>query len=250
MWGFTSSPLAVGERVIVFAGGDAERSLRAYDARTGEPLWSAPGGADSYSSPQAFMIDEQAQILFLGENGLNAVDLDSGELLWRLTPSTRHGMPPCLQPHVVEPGRFLIATDGGTAALEVRREGGSWRATELWSSRALKPSFDDFVVHGGFLYGFDAGVFSCVDARSGERRWKEGRYGYGQVLLVPDAGLLVVAAESGEAVLLTADPEKNAELGRFQALTGKTWNHPVIAHGRLYLRNAEELACYELKLAR
>jgi hypothetical protein len=246
IWGFASSPLVIGERVVVFAGGDGEKSLRAYEAGTGQPLWSAPGGADSYSSPQAFELEDRTQILFCGKNGLNAVDPASGELLWRFAPGAHGMLPPCLQPHAVESGRFLVADETGTTALEVRPEGAAWRATELWSSRALKPSFDDFVVHDGFLYGFDAGIFCCVDARSGERRWKDGRYGYGQVLLVPDAALLLVAAESGEAVLLAADPAGHRELGRFQALTGKTWNHPVIARGRLYLRNGEELACFRL----
>lgn len=164
----------------------------------------------------------------------------------RVTPSARHGLPPCLQPHAAGPGRLLLAGDEGLTALELRREGTRWSATELWSSRAFKPSFDDFVVHRGFVYGFDAGILCCVDASSGQRAWKEGRYGYGQVLLVPEPALLLVAAEDGEAVLLAADPERHQELGRFQALEGKTWNHPLVARARLYLRNAEEVACYEL----
>ena len=249
IWGFASSPLVVGERVVVFAGGDGETSLRAYDAGTGEPVWQGPGGTDSYSSPQAFELEGATQLLFAANDGLRALDPATGTLLWRFAPAAQGMLPPCLQPHAAGHGRFLVAGEGGTTALEVRRAGETFSATELWSSRALKPTFDDFVLHAGFLYGFDAGIFCCVDASSGERRWKEGRYGYGQVLLVPDAAALLVAAEDGEAVLLAADPGGQRELGRFQALTGKTWNHPVIAGGRLYLRNGEELAAYAIQSA-
>jgi len=77
-------------------------------------------------------------------------------------------------------------------------------------------------------------------------RWRDGRYGHGQALLLANQDLILVISESGEVILLAADPEKLTELGRFQALNGKTWNHPVVAHGRLYVRNAEEIACYEL----
>jgi hypothetical protein len=105
------------------------------------------------------------------------------------------------------------------------------------------------VVHDDAVYGFDGRVLTCVDLQTGRRRWKEGRYGSGQVLLLGDQPLLVVVTDEGEAVLVAADPYEHQELGRFQAVKGKTWNHPVVANARLYVRNAEEIACYELRLA-
>ena len=143
---------------------------------------------------------------------------------------------------------FDAGPDLGTSLIEVTHASGSWSVKELWLSRQLKPSFNDFVVHGEDVYGFDGRIFTCVDSRTGRRRWKDGRYGSGQVLLLGDQPLLLVVTEDGEGVLVAADPKQHRELGRFQALQGKTWNHPVIAHGRLYLRNAEEIACYELPL--
>jgi hypothetical protein len=110
----------------------------------------------------------------------------------------------------------------------------------------MKPEFPDFVVHDGHVYGFDVSLFCCLDAATGNRCWKAGRYGRGQVMLLPEQSLLLVLSETGEAVLLAANPERHEVLGRFKALEGKTWNHPVIAQGRLYARNAEEMACYEL----
>jgi hypothetical protein len=112
----------------------------------------------------------------------------------------------------------------------------------------LKPSFNDFVVHGDVLYGFDGRVLSCIDLQDGRRRWKQGRYGSGQVFLLSDQPLLVVVTDEGEVVLVAANPNGHQELVRFQALEGKTWSSPVIAHGRLYIRNAEEIACYEVRL--
>jgi outer membrane protein assembly factor BamB len=106
-----------------------------------------------------------------------------------------------------------------------------------------------FNSRSGAIYGFDGSIFCCVDAATGDRRWKGGRYGHGQVLLLADQKLLLVLTESGEAVLLAANPNKLEELGKFQALSGKTWNHPVVAHGRLYVRNDQEMACYELGAA-
>jgi hypothetical protein len=133
------------------------------------------------------------------------------------------------------------------ARIKVARKGDAWEAAEVWASTDLKPEFPDLVVHDGHAYGFDANVFCCIDLATGERCWREGRYGRGQVILLADQGLLLVLSETGQAVLLSANPQRHEELGRFQAIKGKTWNHPVIAHGRLYARNAEEMACYELQ---
>jgi hypothetical protein len=108
----------------------------------------------------------------------------------------------------------------------------------------LKPYFNDFVVHDGCCYGFDGKIFTCVDLTTGKRRWKGGRFGFGQILLLADMPALLVLAESGEVVLLEANPQQLVELGRFQAIAGKTWNHPVVAHGRLFVRNGEEAACF------
>ena len=123
------------------------------------------------------------------------------------------------------------------------------KPVERWSSRNLKPPFNDLVVHNGYAYGFDGKLFTCVDLKDGLRKWKQGRYGAGQVMLLPDQPVLLVTSEQGEAVLVACDPQQHRELGRFQAVSGKTWNHPAIAQNRLYVRSADEMACYELQPA-
>jgi outer membrane protein assembly factor BamB len=247
MWGLSGSPLVADGRAIVFAGGDSDRNLLAYRADTGELLWTAPAGADSYSSPQLVTLAGRPQILMLSDHGLSAVDPATGALLWKHGPVWK-GAPRAIQAHVVGDKELIVGSLEGAkvARIEVTPDGDAWKVSQLWSSTGLQPEYNDFVLHQGFAYGFDTARFSCIDLATGQRRWKGPRFGRGQVMLLPDSGLLLVLTEQGEAIVMAANPEQPEERGRFQALSGKTWNHPVIAHGRLYVRNAEELACYEL----
>jgi outer membrane protein assembly factor BamB len=113
-----------------------------------------------------------------------------------------------------------------------------------WESPRLKSKFANLVVHDGFVYGLDDGVLTCLDPSNGERRWKSGRHGHGQLLLV--AGLLLVQTEEGELVLVEPSPDAYRELARFAALEGKTWNPPALAGSLLLVRNDREAAAYEL----
>jgi outer membrane protein assembly factor BamB len=252
MWGFSSSPLTVGGLVVVFAGGAPEKTLLAYYADSGTPAWSAAAGQISYSSPQLASIGGETQLLFVSDGGIFAFEPSSGTPLWHHpTPPGNPGVPRAVQPRAVGPSGVLFdaGPDMGTVLIDVSRKGESWGATERWVSRQLKPSFNDFVVCEKAIYGFDGRMLTCVDLETGRRRWKEGRYGSGQVLLLGDQAVLVVITDEGEVVLVAADANEHHELGRLQAVNGKTWNHPAIARRRLYVRNAEEIACYELPLA-
>ena len=133
-------------------------------------------------------------------------------------------------------------------AIRIRKDDGTYSAEELWTSRNMKPDFSDFVVFEGNAYGFDGGIFASINLETGDRNWKGGRYGKGQVLLLERSGLLLVAAESGDVVLLKASPVEDLELASFRAIEGKTWNHPVLVGDRLYIRNAQEAAGYRLPL--
>jgi outer membrane protein assembly factor BamB len=247
MWGYSSSPLVVEDKVIVFAGGKGDRNLLAYRTDSGELAWTAPASQDSYASPQLVTIGGQRQCLFLGDQGLTSVDPATGKVLWQ-GGLAMPGAPRTLQAHVLSSSRVVVGTLSGVgvALVDVTLTGGQWKVAEVWSSNQMKPEFPDFVVHQGYAYGLDGAFLCCIDLASGARRWKEGRYGRGQVMLLPEQSLLLVISEKGEVLLLPADPQKHRVLGRFRALAEKTWTHPVIAHGRLYARNAEEMVCYEL----
>ncbi len=248
LWGFSGSPLILADLVVVFAGGDGDKNLLAYRTATGEPAWAAPAGQTSYSSPQAATIAGKRQCLILSNHGLTAVDPVTGAVLWKNGVVWPPEAPRTVQPHVVGATQLVVGTlDGpGVALIELSQEGDAWNARQRWTSKDLKPEFPDFVVHQGHAYGFDVSIFCCIDLATGKRCWKAGRYGRGQVMLLADQSLLLVVAESGEMILLAANPQRQEELGRFRALDGKTWNHPVIAHGHLYVRNTEEMACYEV----
>jgi outer membrane protein assembly factor BamB len=249
-WGFSGSPLVVDGRVIVFAGGESEQALVAYDAATGDLDWKASAGTESYTSPQLMTLDGVPQVLFVGDKFLGSFDPASGALLWKYETASGFSRP-VVQPRRLSDAQVLVSfspTEGVTV-LDVSREGDEWKVVDSLHSSSINPDFSDLVHHDGYFYGFDGNIFCCVNLATGERKWKRGRYGAGQVLLLADQPLLVVETEEGEIVLLAADPEKHQELARFPGISGKTWNHPVISHGKLYVRNAEEMACFELPIS-
>jgi outer membrane protein assembly factor BamB len=251
IWGFASSPLIVGDNVIAYAGGEEDEAgmLLAYDAASGKPRWTAPVGKGSYSSPQLAKLAGRDVVLFLANTGLNAVDAHTGKPAWNydwIFEGYR-----VVQPLLVGNSTILLGTGMGfgTRRIEVVADKGEVKFEDRWTSHDMKPDFNDFVSFDGYLYGLDHNILCCVDLATGIKKWKNGRYGNGQILLLPDAGQLLVLSESGELVLIRANPAKLDEVARFKVLEGKTWNHPVLVGKRVFVRNAEEAACFELPLA-
>lgn len=246
MWGFASSPLIVNSTVIVHAGGGGDLGVIGFDVDSGKKVWSVPSGGHSYSSPQLATVSGRRTVIVPTDAGATFVNPENGHV--QLEYNWKHGGYRALQPQVVAGDSVLIPTGMGTGTRRIRLEidGEGFRAEELWTSRELKPDYNDFVIYQGHIYGYDGMIFTCIDLETGERKWKGGRYGKGQVLLVEDSGLLLIASEKGEAVLLKADSTKKEELARISAIDGKTWNHPVLVGDRLFIRNGEEGACYRL----
>ncbi len=245
-WAFSSSPLVLHGLVTVFAGGEGGKAVQAYDAETGKPKWAAGEGTHSYSSPQRSVLCGIEQILISTDQGLTALDPIKGEVLWNFPMSL--GIQRVVQPALIGNDDVLFGTPfaKGTRRLHVAHEGDKWNVTQVWETRAISPYFNDMVIHQGHLYGFDGDCLTCVDLKDGKRRWKERGYGTGQLLLLADQDLLLVLAEGGDIALVSAKPDALHEVARASALEGKTWNHPVLAHDRLFVRNSEEMACYRL----
>ena len=271
-WGFASSPLVIDDLVIVAAAGQ----LAAYDLAVGELRWTGPANGDGYSSPHRLTIGGVTQILLLSGAGATSVAPADGTLLWEHS----WGGFASLQPALTAGGEVLITSSGATGGLGTRRlavtkgpgaslgqasslpsqggqgsslpsqvEPGGWTVQERWTSSGLKPYFNDFVVHAGHAYGFDGRILSCIDLEDGQRKWKGGRYGNGQLILLPGQDVLLVLSDEGELALVGATPTEFQQLARFPAIEGKTWNHPVLAGDVLLVRNDREMAAFRLALA-
>ena len=242
-WGFAGSPLAVGDLVVVAVSG----TLAAYDRATGEPRWFGPAGSGGYSSPHPLTIDGEAQVLLLSSAGLTSVAPRDGTVLWE------HAWPGgdrIVQPAEAREGGLLVPEGNGFGLrhIAVTRGAGKWGVAERWESTRLKPYFNDFVVHERHAFGFDGSILACIDIEDGSRKWKGGRYGHGQLLLLADQDLLLVLSERGELVTVAATPDRFEEVARHPGIEGKTWNHPALAGDILLARNSEEAAAFRLGL--
>lgn len=244
-WGMAASPLIVDNKVIVLPGGSGGKSVVAYDKMTGEPVWKALDDKQAYTSPMLAMLAGQRQLVVVSGERILGMSPSVGTLLWSYPWKTDWDINSA-QPIVVDGDHVLVSAgyDHGSALLKITATEKGFSATPVWENKNLKNRFNSSVLHNGYVYGFDESVFACIDARSGERKWKGGRYGYGQVLLAGEH--LIVLTESGDVVLVRATPEAHQELAKFSAIEGKTWNLPAIAEGVLLVRNAREIAAYRI----
>jgi outer membrane protein assembly factor BamB len=246
MWGFSSSPLIVRDMVVVAAAG----KLAAYDLATGKPRWFGPNGGGGYSSPHLATIGGIEQVVFLSAKGVTGINPADGKDLWQYSWEGT----PILQPAVTPEGDLLVTSGDAMGGMGMRRlavthTSDSWSVAERWTSNGLKPYFSDFVVHNGHAFGFDGRILSCIDLKDGTRKWKGGRFGQGQLVLLPDQDLLLVLSEEGELGLVSATPDKFTEVARLPGIEGKTWNHPVVVRDTLLVRNDQEMAAFRLPVA-
>jgi outer membrane protein assembly factor BamB len=247
-WGYSSSPLVSRGVVIVVASFTKGKCALGYKADTGDLAWAAGDGKHSYSSAHPITLGGAEQVLVPADGGLTSIDPTTGKVLWQHDWKSPNDMARCTQPAVVAEGDLVLGAGlkEGARRLQLRPSADAWASEEVWTTKAISPYFNDLVVHKGHIYGFDTDFFTCVDVEKGEKRWRARGYGQGQVLLLADQGLLLILSEKGDVALVKADPEKHTVVGRFKAIEGKTWNHPVVAHGRLFVRNGNEAACYQL----
>jgi outer membrane protein assembly factor BamB len=244
-WGMAGSPLIVDEKVIVTPGGKSGNSIVAYNRLTGEIIWRSLNDRAGYTSPILATLAGRAQIVWISAERVVGVAVEDGKLLWEFPFPAQMDMN-CSQPVVVDDANVLLSSSdaGGAKLLEITKTGDTFAVRPVWQSNRMKNKFNSSVLYQGNIYGLDEAILACVDAKTGELKWKGGRYGYGQLLLA--GAYLVVLTEQGEIVLVRATPEGHQELARFSAIEGKTWNIPAIDNGLLLVRNANEMACYRL----
>lgn len=251
-WGMTSSPLVAGDLVIVNAGIDPEnnqhQAVAAYDRKTGKRAWAAGDHPAGYSSPMLVKLAGVEQILLFDGGGVAGIAVADGKELWRHVWKTMNDMN-IIQPLVLPGDRVFISSElsNGCALLQIKKSDSGWSVEPIWANKNMGARFANPVHHGDHIYGLSYDLLVCLDAKTGKRLWKGGeRFESGQLLVTGDT-LLVQAERTGELIAVAADPAGYRELGHIRVLQGsRTWNTFALAGGRLYLRNHEEMVCYEL----
>ncbi|BDC51261.1 hypothetical protein F183_A35770 [Bryobacterales bacterium F-183] len=242
-YGVSVSPLIAGNLLITHAGGKNAKSIVAYEKTTGKLAWGALGDDPAYASPMLVTLNGIQQALAMTATRTVGLDPAKGTLLWEFPWATSYDVN-AAQPVLIGNDRMLISSGYGHGAALIEVKNG--KAITIWENKLLKNKFNSSVYFNGFVYGLDENILSCIDVATGQRKWKGGRYGYGQVALLAKQGQLLITAESGEVALVKADPAQFQELSKAQILRDKTWNQPALAEGKLVVRNQKEMACVSL----
>jgi outer membrane protein assembly factor BamB len=247
-WGKSNSPLVMDDLVVV-TGGGAGPLLMAFDRDTGTPIWEGGNGSASYASPVLASLNGQNQLLTVNAKSVSGHDPANGRVLWQY--DWPGSTPKVSQPVAVAPDKVFISSGYGIGAvllqLTAAEENGPFSIREVWRNRNMKTKFTNVAVREGFVYGLDEGILACIELETGNRRWKEGRYGHGQLLLVEN--VLLIQLESGSVALVEASPDQHREIARWPALKSKTWNNPALAGLYLLLRNDREAICLKFPTA-
>lgn len=244
-WAMSSSPLIVDDKVIVQPGGNKGKSIVAYNKLTGARVWSVLNDQQAYTTPMLVKLGGVRQIITVTASRAIGLKPEDGELLWEYPWTTEYDVN-AAQPIIVDDKHFFISAGygHGAALVELTKTEDKLSAHGVWNNTKMKNKFSSSVLYQGNIYGFDEAILACMDARTGELKWKGGRYGYGQLLL--SDGHLVILSEGGDLVLVKATPEGHQELAKFPAISGKTWNVPSIDNGLLLVRNTTEMACFRI----
>src|SRR5262249_26105371 len=180
-WGMSGSPLIVDDKVVVLPGGRSGKSVVAYNKLTGAPVWRALNDKQAYVSPMLVRLAGKRQILVVTANRIVGLGVEDGAQLWESSWNTDMGIN-VSQPIVVDANHFFISSGygKGAALVEVSSTGEGFTARKVWekATKAMNNKFNSSVFHEGYAYGLDEGILACIDVKTGEQRWKGGRYGY------------------------------------------------------------------------
>jgi outer membrane protein assembly factor BamB len=244
-WGMSASPLIVDGKVIVQPGGRGA-SMMAYGVSTGQVVWKALDDMQAYVSPMLVTLGGRRQIVTITGNRAIGVSVDDGTLLWSYPWATDNAIN-IAQPIVLGPSQLFLSSGygKGAAAIELTPDGDRLRVTRIWEHTRMKNKLSSSVLLDGYVYGLDEGILSCLEAATGRVAWKNGRYGHGQLLLAGDR--LVITTETGELALVHATPSAFEELARVPGIEGRTWNVPALDNGILLVRNANEMAAFDVR---
>ena len=244
-YGFATSPVVAGGRVIVQVGGEKENYLVAFEPASGKVAWSVnPGAGPVYVSPVLATLHGVPQLVTVSKDKLLGLDAGNGSVLWS-HPSPNEPEP-SRSPLVLPDGRVLVPSWNEAALVAVTREGGAFKAAEVWRKPVIKSTYSPTVFHDGHLYGFSGAYLVCVDAASGDVRWKQKVYS-GSLILV-DGHLVVLGESSGDLRVAEATPAGYREKLKTSVFNpgSSSFTGPSWAGGRVYLRNVEEMVALEI----
>jgi outer membrane protein assembly factor BamB len=236
-YGASASPLIVENKLIAVA-----EHVIAYDKLTGGQIWKFSGEKPAYSSPMLVTLAGQRQLLTVGKTRAMGLSVEDGKLLWEFPWVVLQGNRNIAQPVILSTNRVFLSAGYGTgcAAVEITPDG----PREVWRNKNMKNKFTSSVLWQNHIYGLDEDILVCLDAETGARKWKDGRYGYGQLLLA--SGFLVILCGDGDLAFVKASPDSHQEVLRIRAIEGKTWNHLALEYDKLLVRNAVEMACFHI----
>lgn len=210
-----------------------------------------------YSSPMLAELAGQQVVLNFDGTAFRGNDPESGKELWKF-PYKAGDYINVAQPLLLSSDRVLISSGYGigSAMLQISQEGTKWEVKSIWpekNSMRLRCKFSSPLLHDGYIYGLDEGIMVCIDPKDGKRLWKgrrkglRGRYGHGQILFAD--GHFIVLTEKGDLVMIQPSPEELKVVGIHKVLSAdvKTWNPLTIAYGKAFVRNATEIACFDLR---
>lgn len=253
VWAYSESPLIEGNAVICAPGG-AEATLLALDKQSGALLWkTAIPSADQagYASAIAADIGGVRQIVQFLQKGLVGVEASTGKLLWRYE-RTAQGSPANIPtPVIAEDQVYSGASRSGGGLARIKRNGARFEVEEVYAATRLPTAIGGFVKVGDFLYGFAGPVLQCVEFSTGTVKWEDRSIGTGSVLYAD--GRLYLHSESNDLALVEPSPDGYREKGRFTPNNApdrgrsRAWTYPVIANGKLFIRDSSVLWCYDVK---
>lgn len=234
-WGFASSPLLVGDILIMEVGGIESRAFMGFNKSNGSINWSNGNGAASHDSPLKVTINGQEQIIFVNGRSLYSY-LPSGDTLWT------YAMPfggITAMPVLIDKNKIFVSgvRTPGFFIAEIKNN----KATEVLSASSMKNDFSSCVYHDGYIYGYHVAAVRCISAETGEVKWSKRGFGKGSLMLADDK--LVILSDKGKLAIVETSPEAYKELANIQALDGKSWTAPSFVNGKIYIRNLTGFAC-------
>ena len=237
-FGFATTPLVVGDLLFVQTGGDGGRSLTGFDKATGKVLWSKGDDPVGYQSPTVATVAGKRQLIAVTNRTVVGLTTD-GELLWQHEHGLVSRRDGWSTPILIGDDSFVLTGGAESAAFRLTADEDGFTLRELWRGPFLKGNFAMPVVHGGNLFGYNGEYLACVDATTGERRWKHKMDAAG-LILVDDH--LVLFASDGAVVAAAASAEGFAERARVQVDEKAGLTYPSFADGGIFVRNLERIA--------